>query len=143
MKSWKNIFLTYFLLASMASCAVLLSACHSQNTTWHLEQATDNQHFTIKLDCTTQPAYGPFQDCSIQLNTNNGSPVTNAKIFIDGGMPAHGHGLPTNPIAKTTQKDGLYKIEGLQYSMPGKWVLGFVIEKDSISDRTVFHFEID
>jgi hypothetical protein len=61
---------------------------------------------------------------SITVRSKDGSPVEHATINIDGGMPQHGHGLPTAPRVTRETAPGTYLVEGMKFSMTGWWVLG-------------------
>lgn len=41
-------------------------------------------------------------------------PVAGAVVSVDGGMPMHGHGLPTAPQVVDADTAGHYRIEGLR-----------------------------
>lgn len=56
-----------------------------------------------------------------------GIPVSGAHVRIDGGMPAHGHGLPSAPRVKVLPGKGDYMIEGLKFTMGGEWQLRLAI----------------
>lgn len=111
-------------------------------TSWQLSQASANGLFQAHLACTAPPSVGSFQTCTVQLLDADKQPVTDAQVLIDGGMPAHGHGLPTAPVLKSVDSNGNYQIEGLQYSMPGAWLLGFLIKSGQQQDKVVFEFVI-
>src|SRR5262245_40902279 len=51
---------------------------------------------TIKPDGDSIPQ-GKLQKWTLHLETVAGAPVDQATITVDGGMPQHGHGLPTKP----------------------------------------------
>src|SRR5690606_32040715 len=38
-----------------------------------------------------------MQQVTLTVRGPDGKPVTKAKVAVDGGMPQHGHGLPTQP----------------------------------------------
>ena len=57
-----------------------------------------------------------------------GGAVDSATICIDGGMPEHGHGLPTRPAVTEALHNGDYKIDGMKFSMGGWWVVKFTID---------------
>src|SRR5437763_7856393 len=38
---------------------------------------------------------GKLQSWTLHLEEASGAPVNSAKVTMDGGMPQHGHGLPT------------------------------------------------
>jgi len=113
----------------------------SVNEMWEMVQTTEKQHFQVKFSCKQQPFVGDFQDCNLILSRNEGN-VSDAVISIDGGMKAHGHGLPTSPKLSSTDIKGQYKIEGLKFSMPGDWIVGFRVLLDDVTDQTVFKFSI-
>lgn len=57
----------------------------------------------------------------LHLETAAGEPVTGATITVEGGMPAHDHGLPTEPRITGELGDGAYLLEGLRFHMNGAW----------------------
>ena len=71
-----------------------------------------------------------------------GQPVTGATITVDGGMPAHAHGLPTTPQVKDLG-NGRYLVEGLKFHMPGAWVVGFRIKAGAAVDAVKFDLQLD
>ena len=74
-----------------------------------------------------EPSVGPLGSWTLELRHPNGKPVRGAKITVDGGMPEHNHGLPTAPTVSADLGDGRYRVEGVKFSMPGRWVLKFKI----------------
>lgn len=83
-----------------------------------------------------------MQSWVLELTDAAGAAVEGAAIAIDGGMPAHGHGLPTAPQVTDDLGGGRYLIEGLRFSMTGDWALGFDISAAAGEDRVLFHFGI-
>ena len=67
----------------------------------------------------------------LSLRTPDGKPVANAVISVDGGMPAHGHGLPTAPRVTKYLGDGRYLVDGMKFNMAGWWQLRFAIAGDN------------
>lgn len=55
-------------------------------------------------------------------------------LRIDAAMPAHGHGMMTDPIT-TLQSDGSYKATGMLLSMPGHWEIYFDIDDGETVER--------
>ncbi|UCD34031.1 MAG: FixH family protein, partial [Nitrospiraceae bacterium] len=84
-------------------------------------------------------AINTIQAWTLTIETANGNPVEGAQIRVDGDMPEHGHGLPTQPEATEYLGDGKYLIEGLKFSMPGWWVIKFNIASGSQQDIAVFN----
>jgi hypothetical protein len=55
-------------------------------------------------------------------------------LRVDAAMPAHGHGMMTDPVT-TVQPDGSYKTTGMLLSMPGYWELYFDIDNGETIER--------
>ena len=69
-----------------------------------------------------------MQTVRVALADAAGRPIDGAQIAVDGGMPEHGHGLPTRPRVTKNLGDGVYEIEGLRFSMGGWWELRLAID---------------
>lgn len=69
----------------------------------------------------------------------DGAPVTDAGIVVDGGMPQHGHGLPTAPQATPHLGEGRYRIEGVRFNMGGWWELSLAISAPQGDDAITFN----
>lgn len=68
-----------------------------------------------------------------------GRPVDGARISIDGGMPQHGHGLPTSPAVTRELREGSYLVEGVKFNMSGWWEFKLGIEGSAGSDEVTFN----
>jgi hypothetical protein len=79
-----------------------------------------------------------MHEWTIHVETADGEPVENASITVDGGMPDHGHGLPTVPQVTDYLGDGNYRVEGLRFQMQGWWIVTFHIDADGITDSVTF-----
>ena len=71
---------------------------------------------------------GELHSWHLRIADTNGEMIDGAKVLVDGGMPAHGHGLPTAPKVTESDETGRYFIEGLRFNMPGKWEIQLEIE---------------
>jgi cytochrome c peroxidase len=78
----------------------------------------------------------------VRITDADGRPVEGAAIAVDGGMPEHGHGLPTQPRVRRALGGGLYEIEGLRFNMGGWWELKLSIESGAGSDRVTFNLDL-
>jgi hypothetical protein len=81
---------------------------------------------------------GELHSWILTVKTAAGQPVDDAKVLVDGGMPAHRHGLPTSPAASASLGDGRYRIEGVKFSMSGHWELRFDISSSIGEDEVTF-----
>ena len=88
-----------------------------------------SQHgdFTATLLPARPLSVGQTQAVALSIVDRNGTPVDSATITINGGMPQHGHGLPTRPKVREGDVPGRYAIAGLRFNMGGWWVVSFVI----------------
>ncbi|MEZ5537086.1 MAG: hypothetical protein R3F02_15865 [Thiolinea sp.] len=123
---------------------ILLSGCVAESAPapWQISQTGTNNIYQAHLDCETQPETGPFQNCTVSFTDLQGVNITPETILIDGGMPLHGHGLPTSPVLTTLEQTGTYRIDGLKYNMPGAWLLGFKVSTSQNDDKIIFDFVI-
>ncbi len=84
---------------------------------------------------------GRIEPWIVQLKDPDDRPVYPAQIGVNGGMPGHGHGLPTRPVVTEYLGEGRYRVEGIELSMAGEWVLLFEVRAGTRMDR--IQFEID
>lgn len=85
---------------------------------------------------------GKLHRWTLHLETANGTPIDSATIAIDGGMPQHGHGLPTKPRATRALGDGDHLIEGMKFNMGGWWVVKFRVAASQGADSIVFNLKL-
>jgi len=78
----------------------------------------------------------------LHIETPNGAPVDACQIAIDGGMPQHGHGLPTKPRMTRQLGNGDYVIDGMKFNMGGWWVVKFHLASAAGTDSVVFNLKL-
>ena len=69
-------------------------------------------------------------------------PVANASISIEGGMPQHGHGLPTRPRVTKNLGNGWYEVSGVRFNMGGWWELRLTITTPAGTDTVTFNLAL-
>lgn len=77
------------------------------------------------------------------LESAAGEPLEAAQITVDGGMPQHGHGLPTSPQVTQALGNGDYLVEGMKFNMPGWWVVNFHITVNGQRDTVTFNLILE
>ncbi|HRN54292.1 MAG TPA: FixH family protein, partial [Gemmatimonadaceae bacterium] len=82
---------------------------------------------------------GRLQRVHVQVLDASGAPVNGARLGIDGGMPQHGHGLPTKPRVTGTAGPGTYVVDGLRFNMGGWWEFKVAIADAGVMDSVTFH----
>ena len=80
---------------------------------------------------------------TIHVAAPDGQPITDAAITVDGGMPQHGHGLPTQPLVTKHLGNGDYLVEGMKFQMGGWWVVDFTIEAQGQRDTVRFNMVLN
>lgn len=130
-------------LLGIMACITVLTGCNAESapSRWQSSHTGNNGLFTALLDCKSSPDTGEFQECEVAFLSNDGQPVQPSTLSIDGGMPLHGHGLPTQPELVNIAA-GKYRIDGLKYNMPGAWLLGFKLTTEQGEDKIIFDFVI-
>jgi len=63
-------------------------------------------------------------------------------MVVDGGMPQHGHGLPTKPRVTRDPGNGDHLVEGMKFNMGGWWVVKFRVNATTGSDSLVFNLKL-
>jgi hypothetical protein len=83
-----------------------------------------------------------LQAVRVIVRDAEGRALDEAQISVDGGMPQHGHGLPTRPRVTRHLGGGAYDIEGVRFSMGGWWQLTLTIAGPRGADTITFNLAI-
>jgi hypothetical protein len=85
------------------------------------------------------PAINQMHSWKVKLATADGAPVHGARFIVDGGMPQHGHGLPTQPRVTRELEAGTYALDGMKFSMSGWWEVKLAIDGPQGADKVTFN----
>lgn len=96
---------------------------------------------TIKPQGDSIPQ-GKLHRWVLHLETAKGAPVDACDITVDGGMPQHGHGLPTKPRVTRDLGNGDHLVDGMKFNMGGWWVVKFRVASTSGTDSVVFNLKL-
>ena len=96
---------------------------------------------TIVPDADPVPQ-GRLHTWTLHLETADGAPVDEAEVAVDGGMPQHGHGLPTRPLVTRALGGGDHLVEGMKFNMGGWWVVAFPVRSAAGADTLVFNLAL-
>lgn len=83
-----------------------------------------------------------MQTVRVVVRDADGRGVDAAQISVDGGMPEHGHGLPTRPRVTSNIGDGIYEIEGVRFNMGGWWEFKLAISGSRGTDTVTFNLAL-
>ena len=84
---------------------------------------------------------GKLHSWTLHLESASGVSIDTALITVNGGMPQHGHGLPTKPVVTKRLGHGDYVVEGMKFNMGGWWVVKFRIAAAGV-DSVVFNLKL-
>ena len=89
------------------------------------------------------PAINQMHSWKVKVTSPSGTPVSSARLGVDGGMPQHGHGFPTKPRVTREVEAGIYLLEGMKFSMTGWWEVKLDIQGPLGQDKVTFNTVID
>ncbi len=99
--------------------------------------------YQVSLTPRQQPLpINAWLEWDIQVQRRDGAPVALRDLVLDGGMPAHGHGLPTAPVIVPTDVPGAFVAQGVRFNMPGRWELRVLAVDERGTDSAVFPVEV-
>jgi hypothetical protein len=124
----------------------LLAGCMSPPADLDLSPRRHTAHNTYVVEI--RPADGPvdlnrIHAWEVDVTSPDGQPVDGLRIAVDGGMPQHGHGLPTRPRVTRQLGPGRYLVEGMKFSMTGWWEIKLKIDGAAGSDSVTFNTIVD
>ena len=85
---------------------------------------------------------GRLHRWTLHVETAAGAPVDSGDFAVDGGMPQHGHGLPTKPRVTRALGNGDHLVEGMKFNMGGWWVVKFRVNAEAGRDSVVFNVRL-
>lgn len=133
-------------LISMALLTVALTACGTppKDLDLSLRHPSVQGRYVVQMEPpAAAPAINQMHAWQIKVSSPDGAPVRHARIAVDGGMPQHGHGLPTRPQVTREVADGTYLMEGMKFSMTGWWEIKLAIQAADGPDSAVFNTVVE
>lgn len=107
------------------------------------QKLTDNKLFFISYTSKLHPIIiNTMHSWVLHVEDNKGVPVTNALIIVNGGMPEHDHGLPTQPRVTKNLGGGNYLLEGMRFHMGGLWHVTVTIHHKNKNDQVMFDLRL-
>lgn len=101
----------------------------------------NGKHYQLTIQSRLEPvAINHIHSWELEVRDVQGKLVSNATIQIDGGMPAHNHGLPTAPRVTKELGPGRYLLEGMKFQMGGEWEVRFLIDAGAGKETLTLDF---
>jgi hypothetical protein len=135
----RHLIATVLLTTTLAACAA-----PPRDLDLTLSHPSAEGRYVVQMQPpASPPAINQIHAWQIKLTSPDGTPVRDARIAVDGGMPQHGHGLPTHPQVTRELADGTYLMEGMKFSMTGWWEIKLAVQAPEGADTAVFNVVVD
>jgi hypothetical protein len=95
--------------------------------------------FVASVD-TGELKLGDPMSWTFAVNDADGNSIDATELRVDGGMPLHGHGLPSAPSEPQLRSDGQYEVDGIRFTMSGWWVVKLHRATPQGDDVATFNF---
>jgi YtkA-like len=105
-------------------------------------RSSANSLYVARLETAGPLRPRQLQAVRLAIVDGKGRAVEGATLAIDGGMPEHGHGLPTRPRMMRTLGAGTYEIEGVRFNMGGWWEFKVTITSERGADTVTFNLSL-
>ncbi|MEO1574865.1 MAG: hypothetical protein AAFU65_07885, partial [Pseudomonadota bacterium] len=100
------------LIAGLAACGREGASYTPDAATSTWSGSTQDGLYRLALAPREGPALiGEYQDWVVEVRDAGGAAQYPVRVVLDGGMPEHGHGLPTRPQVSEYLGDGRYLVE--------------------------------
>lgn len=135
------------LAAGTSACSLLsmvgIGAQRPAETEFGLgPRVSANQKYTATLQPREPLRLRRMLTVPVLITDAAGRPVEQASFTVDGGMPEHLHGLPTQPRLGRSLGGGVYEIDGVRFSMGGWWEFKLAIESPAGADTVTFNLSL-
>lgn len=108
-----------------------------------MTRMSGSNRFRVSMRSNVDPVpLSHIHSWTLHIETPEGIAIEDAQIGVYGDMPAHRHGLPTKPKVTENLGRGDYLIEGVKFSMPGRWQLILIITADGKRDKAKFNIDL-
>jgi len=127
---------------ALATAALMTAGCMATPKNLDLslaKKSASGVYYVELLPPVQAPAINQMHSWTVKLATADGAPVQGAKFLVDGGMPQHGHGLPTQPRVTREREAGTYMLDGMKFSMAGWWEMKLSIDGPQGADKVTFN----
>ena len=140
--------LAFTLLTGAAACGSMMTMLHGgPDRPAASEFGLGPRHssaglYTVSLEPVEPLAKRKLQVVRVRVLDAEGKPVDDATMLVNGGMPQHGHGLPTKPRVTGRIDAGLYEIGGVRFNMGGWWEFKLAIRGRAGADSVTFNIAL-
>lgn len=129
------------LLFLLIYCLIPIAA--TAESTFPRQITSDSGRYTVELEqMMSEIPLREIHSWTVRFERKSKTKSKPLRIEIDGGMPRHGHGLPTEPKLARYLGDERYQIDGVLFNMPGLWQLQFRVLDEKGWDQVIFKLAV-
>jgi cytochrome c peroxidase len=104
---------------------------------------TASGRYAVSLRPVAAPVrMNEWQEWAIRVTRRDGAPLVLRAVALDGGMPGHGHGLPTAPEVVAAGSTGDFIARGVRFHMAGRWELRVLLADGDGADAATFAIDV-
>ena len=103
--------------------------------------SSEKGHFVIGLYPNVEGSAVGLNSYQLHLSDAQNGAVENATIVVTPWMPDHGHGSDRTPRVFDAN-EGLYDIDNVVFTMPGRWQLNLEIQVGPIADGVTIELNV-
>jgi hypothetical protein len=143
---WLGGILGGLILVSIISMYVMMSRMGDvpSDLDYSTTQQSEQGLFNVSYSASTGSIpINQMHQWTLHVERADGTPVEDATITVDGDMPQHGHGLPTQPQVTQNLGNGDYLVDGLKFQMGGWWLMDFTITANGETDAVHFNMMLE
>ena len=138
MNTFRRLCLAVLPVAALAGCSMMSGPPAHLDT--RLTQPSAHALYIVSVrPLVTAPKMNTIHAWEVAVTDRAGAPVKDAQITFSGGMPQHGHGYPTQPRVTGAVGEGLYRLDGVKFSMSGWWTMKLALTSALGPDDVVFN----
>lgn len=133
-------------MVGVLALALLLAACGASRSAtldsaaFAPTQASAAGLYRVHYRSAVEPVpLNTVHEWTLRVEDAAGNPVSGAAVSIDAGMPEHNHGMPTRPQVVAGSVAGEYRVEGMKFQMPGRWLVTVTVTGTSGIDTADFN----
>lgn len=137
------------LMSVLAGCGTLMKLLHGSDLVppppeefGYGPRVSANGWYRAVIEPVEPVKVGKLHAWRIRIETREGSPAAAAVVTVDGGMPQHRHGMPTRPRVTGEVEPGVYRVEGMKFSMGGWWEMKVQIAGGAGVDTVTFNLDL-
>ena len=139
----KSLSIVFALALSAVGCSHLMPGRSHDDADTSRTRVSKSGTYQVSYEPAVSPVpKRQLHSWTVDLRTRDGRPIDGARMTVGGGMPDHGHGLPTQPVVSKELGNGRYVVDGMKFNMGGYWVVDLDIAASEGRDDVRFELNL-